>query len=146
MTRQEAIENIIAYLEEHTETANRVIEDLDSWNGYLGDDRFYSMEDLNEFMTGLDPIDIIQRAFYGHDGETWTENKYGEKEYGPFNPNRDYFMFNGYGNLVSYDYIDYSDKIDKWLVEELEENRSHVDSIDDYIELSILFDDLEEAE
>ena len=70
----------------------------------------------------------------------------GNKEYGMFNPNRNYFYFNGYGNLVSSDYKDYSDKLDEYAIEEMSENRNYIDSIENDNILSGLFDELEEAE
>lgn len=68
------------------------------------------------------------------------------KEYEAFNPNRDYFYFNGYGNLISSDYKDYSDKLDEYAIEEMSENRNYIDSIENDDTLAELFDELEEIE
>lgn len=136
--RNTVIETIIEWFKENEEVFNDCIEELDSWNGYLGDDRYYSMYELDELYNGSSPLEILQRAFYGYDDDTSSENSHTE-----FNPNRDYFRFNGYGNLVSTDYKDYSDHIDHWAVENMAENRQHIDSIDDEPELSELFDALE---
>lgn len=57
--------------------------------GYY-DDEIYSMSEFDEIMDGYSPIDIAQRIFLG-DG---------------FNPNHDYFAFDGYANLVSFDFAD----------------------------------------
>ena len=65
-------------------------------------------------------------------------------EPGEFNPNRDYFRYNGYGNLVSADYKDYSGQLDRYAVESMSENRDYIDSIDQSDELAALFDELEE--
>lgn len=119
-------EKIIAYLEENEEEFTELIEDLDSWNGYLGDDRYYPMEDLNEFYRDTDPIELLYRVYYGHDDDNYTTDERGEKHYGEFNPNREYFYYNGYGNLVSSDYKDYSDKLDDWFVEKVIDNQSHL--------------------
>ena len=70
----------------------------------------------------------------------------GNKEYGAFNPNRNYFYFNGYGNLVSSDYKDYSDKLDGYAIEEMSEDRNYISSIENDDILAGLFDELEEAE
>ena len=90
----------------------------------------------------------IERTFVWRHGDllplTLTD-KDGNKTYGAFNPNRDYFRYNGYGNLVSADYKDYTGMLDKYAVESMSENRSYVDSIDDNEELSALFDELEAA-
>ena len=146
MERKEVIEKIIAYFEENEAVFNACIEELDSYNGYLCDDRYYYMEELEEIYSGKDPIEILQRAYYGYDADTWHTDSHGEKEYGPFNPNRDYFYFNGYGNLISTDYKDYSHCLDTYVVEEMRENRQHIDSIEGYDDLTALFDALEEEE
>lgn len=137
------IKKIIAYFEENKGTFNECIEELDSYNGYLGDDRYYSMDEFNELYNGVDPIEILQRAYFGRDNDTWHTDASGNKIYGEFNPNREYFTFNGYGNLVSSDYKDYSDKLDEYFVEALLENRYYIDTIENDEELAELFDELE---
>lgn len=144
-TPEEITADIIAYFEENNDIFADCIEELDSYNGYLGDDRYYSMDELDEFYNGVEPSEILRRAFYGYDSETYTTDSSGNREYGAFNPNRDYFTYNGYGNLVSADYKDYSDKLDRYAVEEMNENRRYIDSIDNDKELIALFDELEAA-
>ena len=68
------------------------------------------------------------------------------KTYGEFNPNRDYFYYNGYGNLVSSDYKDYSAFLDRYAVEKMSENRRYIDAIEENEELTELFDELEESD
>ena len=75
------------------------------WNEYcdncnMFDDRIYYMEELDEFFSGQDATYILNRAFYGHD--QWGDNS-------KFNPNRNYFTFNGYGNLISLDWIGWNE-------------------------------------
>lgn len=137
------IKEIIAYFEENENIFNACIEELDSYNGYLNDDRYYEMEMLNEFYSGTDPMELLQRAYYGRDDDTWTIDASGNKTYGEFNPNRDYFYYNGYGNLVSSDYKDYSAHLDEYAINAMSENRQYIDTIDDNDELSALFDELE---
>lgn len=137
-------EKIKAYFEENEEIFNVCIEELDGWNGYLGDDRYYPMDELDELMSGKSVTDLLNMAFFGHDEKTWTTNSYGEKEYGAFNPNREYFTFNGYGNLVSADYKDYSAFLDDYAIEAMSKNRIHIDTIEEFEELATLFDELEE--
>lgn len=146
MTNKEQITNkIIEYFNDNEDIFNECIEELDNYNGYLGDNRYYLMEELNELYNGQEPIEILYRAFYGRDDDTWTTDSNGNKIYGEFNPNREYFYFNGYGNLVSSNCKDYSDKLDHYFIEELSENRQYIDSIDnDDDELKELFDELEE--
>lgn len=145
-TREDAIERIIEFFEENEDIFNDCIEELDSYDGYLGDDRYYSMDELNDLYSGQDPQEILFRAFYGYDEDSYTTDSHGEREYRPFNPNRDYFRFNGYGNLVSADYKDYSAQLDEYAVERMAEYRSHIDSIDENDELSELFDALDADE
>lgn len=137
-------EKIIQYFEDNKNTFTQCIEELDSWNGYLGDDRYYEMELLSEFYNDSDPINLLNHAFFGHDDDTWHTDAHGDKQYGAFNPNRDYFYYNGYGNLVSSNYKDYSVYLDRYVIEALQEDRAHIDSIEEDEELCALFDELEE--
>lgn len=140
---ENTIKKIIAYFEENEDAFNECIEELDAYNGYLGDDRYYSMDDLNEFYSGSEPIEILQRAYFGRDDDTWNTDASGNKIYGEFNPNREYFYFNGYGNLVSSNYKDYTHRLDEYFVNDLLENRSYIDTIENDEELTALFDELE---
>ena len=143
MTRESIISSIIEYFKENEDVFNDCIEELDGWNGYLNDDRYYSMDELAELYNGVDPIELLNRAYFGYDMETWHTDSDGNKVYGSFNPNREYFTYNGYGNLVSADYKDYSAHLDSYFVEALEDNRQYIYSIDENSELSELFDSLE---
>lgn len=131
-------EDIRNYLEENEEVFNETIEELDSYNGYLNDSRYYSMDELSEYYNGADPIELLNRAFFGYDAETWHTDGHGEKVYGAFNPNREYFSYNGYGNLVSSDCKDYSAFLDEYFINELIENYEHL-----YITDSTLLEMLE---
>ena len=133
-TTEEAIKAIRAYFEENESEYNDAIEELDSYNGYLTDDRYYQMEELNEFYSGQEPIEILCRAFYGYDEETWTTDGSGQKEYGAFNPNREYFRYNGYGNLVSADYKDYSALLDDYFVRDYIENAANLWNVPDDVQ------------
>ena len=145
-TKEAVIADITQYFKENEDVFNDCMEELDSYNGYLGDDRYYNMDELNDIYSGQEPQEILFRAFYGFDADTWMTDSRGDKEYGAFNPNREYFYFNGYGNLVSSDYKDYSDKLDGYAVEAMSEDRNYIDSIEDDDVLADLFDELEESE
>ena len=119
-------ETLLNYYKEHEDDFNHDIEELDSWNGILGDNRINDMEFLDELYQGKDVTEILRCAYFGHDDDNWHEEN-GEKVYGEFNPNRDYFYFNGYGNLVSTDYKDYSDYLDLDCVQDIVENYGHLD-------------------
>lgn len=146
MERNEKVNAIIEWFKDNEDVFNECIEELDSYNGYLGDDRYYSMDELDELYSGQAASEILYRAFYGYDAETWHTDSHGEKEYGPFNPNRDYFTFNGYGNLVSADHKDYSAFMGEWTVEAMAEDRNYIDGIDNDPDLRELFDALEDEE
>ena len=144
-TAEEITAAIIEFFKENEDVFNDCIEELDGYNGYLNDDRYYSMDELDELYTGTEPSEILRRAFYGYDAETYTTDGSGNREYGQFNPNREYFTYNGYGNLVSADYKDYSGQLDEYAVQEMSENRAEINAIDDEPELAALFDELEAA-
>ena len=143
-TAEEVTADIIAFFQEHDDIYNDAIEELDGYNGYLGDDRYFSMDELDELYCGTEPSELLRRAYYGYDEETYTTDSSGNKTYGAFNPNRDYFRYNGYGNLVSADFKDYSGQLDEYAIESMSENRRYIDSIDHSDELAALFDELEE--
>lgn len=145
-TAEKITNEIIAYFEEHEDTYNAAAEELDAYNGYLEDDRYYSMDELDEFYSGTEPSEILRRAFYGYDEEARITDASGNREYGAFNPNREYFRHDGCGNLVSADYKDYSGVLNCYIVKRMLENRNYIDTIDNVPELSELFDELENAD
>lgn len=123
---------IVNYFEENPDVFEDCIEELDSWNGYLDDHRYYDMEDLEMFIP-RDPVEAINLAFFGYDEETCEDH---------FNPNRDYFRFNGYGNFVSADTKDYSMFCDDEAVCEMAEYINWISSISRHPELDGLFEEL----
>ena len=143
-TAEEITADIIAYFKNNEDIFNDCMEELDGYNGYLNDNRYYLMEELDDFYRDSDPLEILYRAYYGRDDDTWTTDNTGNKTYGEFNPNREYFYYNGYGNLVSSDYKDYSHLLDNYAIEAMNENRCYIDSIDNDEELTALFDELEQ--
>lgn len=144
-TEKEIRQELKDLFEEDNALFNETIEELDSYNGYLGDDRYYFMEEINGLPNyyGYNVTDILYRVLCGYNQDEYTTDGYGEKHYGSFNPNCDYFKFNGYGNLVSAWDKDYSDYLDDYFIDSLLENRSHL-NIDADIEA--LLDELENAE
>ena len=144
--KETTVKKIIEFFSENEDIFTACIEELDSYNGYLGDDRYYSMDEIDEFYSGTDPLELLRRAYYGRDDDNYTTDSSGNKTYGEFNPNRDYFYYNGYGNLVSSDYKDYSHKLDEYAIEEMSENRQYIDSIDGDDDLAALFDELEQED
>lgn len=143
-TAEEITADIIDFFRANEDIYTDAMEELDSYNGYLGDDRYYSMDELDELYSSTEPSELLRRAYYGYDEETYTTDSSGNKTYGEFNPNREYFRYNGYGNLVSADYKDYSGQLDNYAVESMSENRPYIGSIEQSDELAALFDELEE--
>ena len=90
-TVEQITADIIAYFNDNDDVFNDCMEELDSYNGYLGDDRYYSMDELDEFYNGTESLEILRRAYYGRDDDVYTTDSNGNKTYGEFNPNRDYF-------------------------------------------------------
>lgn len=111
-------EELMNYYQQNEDDFNNDIEELDSWDGILGDNRLEPMEDLDELYHGQDVTEILNRAYFGHDDDSWHEEN-GEKVYGPFCPNREYFYFNGYGNLVSTDFKNYSDFLNEDTIQDI---------------------------
>lgn len=133
ITKNTIINDIINFFKNNTDLFNDCIEQLDGYNGYLNDDRYYDMYDIDELLTGKTATEILNMAFFG-----------GDEFGGSFNPNSDYFKFNAYGNLISSDHIDYSYYIDEYAIISMMENRQYIDSIDWDERLAKLFDQLEE--
>ena len=75
-----------------SDLAVEVCEELDSWDGFLGDDRCYSMDEIDEILGDRKPSELLNMVS------------------SDFNYNDDYFYFDGYGNLESCD-----DKEDHYL-------------------------------
>ena len=146
ITREKAIDNIIEFFDREKDLFNEAVEQLDWYNGYLGDNKYYDMCMLDELYHDADPLELLRRAYYGYDEDWYTTDSSGNRHYGEFNPNRDWFKFNGYGNLVSTDWIDYSDYNDRYAIESMLENRAYIDIIDEDSNLCELFDILEEIE
>ena len=80
----EAIKNIIEGMDESDAVALHN-EYCYETNNY--DDEIIEMERFDEICEGMTPSDIANHIFYGD-----------------FNPNHDYFHYNGYGNFESTDY------------------------------------------
>ena len=80
-----------------------IVSQINSYDSSLQHLEFLYMEDLDIYLDGLTPTDIANKIFFGD-----------------FNPNHEYFKFNGYENLESFD--------------EWELNKELFDNIDEIIE------------
>ena len=134
---------IVEFFKNNNDLFCDCIEELDDCNGFLGESRYYEMEFLDELFLEKLPTQIIERAFYGYDEDSCSTNSFGEPTYKEFNPTRNYFNFNGYGNLVSTNEKDYTAYLDDYFVEELKKNRKLISTIDDNPELKEMFKNLE---
>ena len=88
MTREQAIATYVENL-----SKGELVELIQHMNGYDGcfdDPVYYYMEDFDEFLSSRTPMEIAQMIYFG----------------GDFNPNDDFFRFNGYGNLESANWDD----------------------------------------
>ena len=149
MTFKEMLEQAQSYFEDNEEIFIQVIEELDSYNGYLGDDRYFEMDELYDFysVNNREVFDnLLNRIYYGHDEDNYTVDQHGDKNYGEFCPNRNYFTYNGYGNLVSTDYKDYSSYLTKSFVEAVYDNQSHITIPEEVQEIFDEYDNQEEEE
>ena len=136
-------EKIIEFFKENEELFNQCIEELDNYNGYLGDDRYYPMYELEDFYIGVELNEILNRAFFGYDEDTYNTDSSGNVERGQFNPNREFFHYSDYGNLVSAERKDYYPYLDKYAVEAMADNIEYIDTINDTPELLELFNEYE---
>lgn len=85
MTRYDAIKNVL----EEMNTADIIAVHNEYCDGSNNmDDYIYGMDEFDEIMGNMLPLDIVRAAYYGHE----------------FNPTHDYFRFNGYANLESFDF------------------------------------------
>lgn len=78
------------------------------WNEYCYNTNNYDDEIMDayafeEYARGCDPMELLNRMYFGHDEFDESSSA---------NPNRNYFCFNGYANIISFDYIynSYNDK------------------------------------
>ena len=125
MENSKMIEKLMQFYKDNPDDFTNDIEELDSWNGCLGDERCTPMDELDEIYQGTEATEILRRAFFGRDDDGWHYED-GEKVHESFNPNREYFYYNGYGNLVSTDEKDYSSFLDENFVEDIIENSAHL--------------------
>ena len=114
------IDELLNYYKRNGEDFADDIEELDDWNGCLYEDKIFSMDELDEVLQNINPSDILRMALFGHD------EPHGGLIKSSFNLNRDYFHYNGFGNLVSTDERDYSDYLNDYFIQEIIDNKSHL--------------------
>lgn len=102
------IEKLMQYYNDNPDDFADDIEELDDYNGCLGGERRHPMDELYEIYDDADPTEILRRAHFGYDDDSWHDED-GEMVRGEFNPTREYIYINGYGNFVSTSDRDYRD-------------------------------------
>ena len=122
--RQYVYDNAHYILENDEEAFITACEELDNWDGFLGDDRVYNMEDFDELMSEKSPLEIAQ-----------------EIEGNNFSTNDDYFQFTIYGVESTddkYDAYSSNHSVDD-VLDELIDKYSYVTfynaSLDDLVEI-----------
>ena len=80
-----------AYIIDTMQEILSIEEMLSYYNDFLdeegySDGHIYDMYDFEEITQGLEPLDLASRVYYGD-----------------FNPHREFFKFDGYANLLSFD-------------------------------------------
>ena len=87
MTREEAIRTYVEQLNESDLVS--LIQYMNSCDGSFEEVTYYPMESFDEVMSNGTPSEIARMIWYGK-----------------FNPNDEYFRFDAYGNLESFDWYD----------------------------------------
>lgn len=73
------------WLKNHTEVTMQLVNEVNNYDGSLMDFNFQPMGMFDEVMTGYSPMDLVLKLYYGE-----------------FNPNDEYFDFDGLGNIASF--------------------------------------------
>lgn len=115
------------------------------WNDYCGevykyDDEIMTVYEMEEYAKTQDVMNILNRFYFGNDdGQENTSA----------NPNRNFFTFNGYGNIISFDYI-YNKYADEFYYVDVDEMINYIIENEDSLYCdeiqSILDEELEESE
>ena len=125
MTHEEMTQKVIEFFEGNDNEFIRTIEDLDGYNGYLGDDRIFGMWEIDELFCDTKISDFLD-MLGSH-----------------FDHNEEYFKSGVYG-IESLAEKDYSDHLDKDFVDTLYDNRYRYVYIPD--EIQEIFDEYDNQE
>lgn len=72
LMKNAVVQNIKDWFKGHMNVFNEALEDLDDYNGYLGEARRTPMEEFDRRMRGLSPMEILDRTRIGFE----TNHKY----------------------------------------------------------------------
>ena len=96
ITRAMIVEKMESYLRDNIDEARDIVAQANSWDGSLEELAVYDMSEFDDIIEAIDlsPTELICKV-----------------QYGDFNPNDDYFTFDGLANLVSYSEYEYEELI-----------------------------------
>ena len=81
-----------------------MVQEINAYNGSMEHLELYDMKMFDEIMSGFEPMEIALKTYFG-----------------TFNPNDDYFRFNGYANLESLSDYELEDELLNYENEIIEE-------------------------
>lgn len=117
--------DLINFFSDNADIYEDVIEELDSYDGYLTGERYYPMEDLETDLSGLNPIELINRLS------------------NDFSLNDEWYKWENNYTLISTHHKDYSDYLDSYFINDLLENYHQLYSVDEYPELLEMLENVE---
>ena len=88
------IESLKSLILEDTSIGIDLINEINAWDNSLEYLQVYQMDEFDGLLEGYEPLEIANRIFYGN-----------------FDPNHEFFRFNGYANLESLGEYDLRDEI-----------------------------------
>ena len=131
ITRAMIVEKMESYLRDNIDEARDIVAQANSWDGTLEELAVYDMSEFDDIIEAIDlsPTELICKV-----------------QYGDFNPNDDYFTFDGLDNLVSYREYEYEelirDNIEE-IVERYIDISGHIDTDEEMKALMEAYDELD---
>lgn len=121
MTREQAIRSYVEQLS-GSELAD-LLQYMNAYDGSFEESTYYDMDSFDEFMSNYTPSEIARMMWFGE-----------------FNPNEDYFRFDGYGNLESLDWQEISDEAESLESDIIDHLVNYYDGDTPWAELDYLVD------
>ena len=110
--QSKACNDLIDYFITYSDDWNKLIEECDDWNGFLGDNRYYPMDMIDEYLYGLTIREVL------------------EKIDASFDIDDNYFYFDWSGSIDSCNEYYYS--VDIYSLDEVISNWEHLYTVDDF--------------
>lgn len=127
MTREQAIKSYVEQLS-GDDLAN-LLQTMNAYDGCCEESTYYDMDAFDDFLSNATPLEIASMIFYG-DG---------------FNPNDEYFRFDGYGNLESLDWKEISDEAEDLVDDILDHLVNRYDGDTPWADLDYMVDSDDDA-